>query len=99
MRFALENIFDVLKLSNGQVDRQIELVVGQAVDRPQGIAEAGVRHITPIGVILFDELRALIDQINPLGQFACTGARWERGGGGVGMEEKMLELAICLVWG
>lgn len=61
-----ENIFDAFELADGQIDGQIESVMWQSIDGTQCISEAGMRHIAPFAVILFDQLRTLVDQIEPL---------------------------------
>lgn len=47
-------------------------MVWQTVNGSQGVAESCMSHITPVGIVLFDELLTLIDQIQPLGQLAST---------------------------
>lgn len=62
-----ENIFDVLKLAHRQIHGQLEMMLRQTVDGSQRITESGVSDVTMVGVILLNELLALINQIQPLG--------------------------------
>lgn len=104
-----KDVLDILKLTDGQVDGQVEVVGGQLVERLEGVAETGVRHVAPGRVVVSDQLLALEYEVEPLHQLvgAANGAEIRKlgqsQGGGDLLEaraDERLEMGVvaALVW-
>lgn len=63
-----EDVLDIFKLPDGQIHRQVEAVLRQPVQRLERIAEARVGHVAPAGIVRTDQLLALVEQMQPLGE-------------------------------
>lgn len=64
----LNDVADVLELFDGQIDGQLERVLRQTVYRSERIPKSRLRHIAVVRIVLLNQIRALVDQVQPLGE-------------------------------